>query len=562
MTVDDAAPVAAAPGPGGPAPDGPAPDAPTPDVAAAATTRRTARLARGAHQARRRALAHLPTGSSRAPAPAAAPPRAVPGRGGRRPLLAHRAEEDEPRAHVAPAWGWRRPGAGRHPHVEAGNVFAGTTVQMCGLFPFVQGSGVPPIGVPMGRHLLSAEVVCLDPLEWVTAGFITNPGVFLLGQPGVGKSSFAKRLITGLAGYGVPSVIPGEPKGEYSALVEHLGGQVIRVGRGLDRLNPLDAGPLGEAARRASGDAGEVLRQEVRSRRLVLLTGLATVARRGPLTNGEEVALAGAVDLLADRLDVDPTVPDVLAVLAEGPAELRAMLSTPTEETYRAVVSEIVFTLRIMTSGSLAGLFDGPSSATLDATAPAVSVDISRLAGAGESAVAGAMLCSWAWSSAMLDAAAFTGHRRRYNLVLDELWRPLRVSPGLVDHADQLTRLNRAKGASTVFITHSMADLEALAKEEDRAKARGFVERCGITVLAALPQRELARVDEVVPMSAAERDLVASWSSPTSWHPAAAHPGRGKYLIKTGARLGVPVELTYVGVEHRLYDTDQALVTT
>ena len=525
----------------------------------AATTRRTRRLARGAHQARRRALAHLPSGGG-SPAPGSVRRGSSPGR--RAPLAAPRPEEDEPRSQVAPAWGWRRPGAGRHPHVEAGNVFAGTTVQMCGLFPFVQGSGVPPIGVPMGRHLLSAEVVCLDPLEWVTAGFITNPGVFLLGQPGVGKSSFAKRLITGLAGYGVPSVIPGEPKGEYSALVEHLGGQVIRVGRGLDRLNPLDAGPLGEAARRASGDAGEVLRQEVRSRRLALLTGLATVARRGPLSNGEEVALAGAVDLLADRLDVDPTVPDVLAVLAEGPAELRAMLATPTEETYRAVVSEIVFTLRIMTSGSLAGLFDGPSSATLDATAPAVSVDISRLAGAGEAAVAGAMLCSWAWSSAMLDAAAFTGLRRRYNLVLDELWRPLRVSPGLVDHADQLTRLNRAKGASTVFITHSLADLEALANEEDRAKARGFVERCGITVMAALPQRELAKVDEVVPMSAAERDLVASWSSPTSWHPAAAHPGRGKYLIKTGARLGVPVELSYVGVEYQLYDTDQALTGT
>ena len=513
--------------------------------------------ARAAARARRGALAHLPPGatpagrkrSSRRAAAAAAQPAP----------LSRRVEEDEPRSLVAPAWGWRRAMAGRLPHVEPAGVYAGTTVQMCGLFPFVQGSGVPPIGVPMGRHLLSAEVVCLDPLEWVTAGFITNPGVFLLGQPGVGKSSFAKRLITGLAGYGVPSGIPGEPKGEYSALVEHLGGQVIKVGRGLDRLNPLDAGPLGAAARRASGDAGEVLRQEVRSRRLSLLSGLATVARRGPLGNGEEVALAGAVDLLADRLDVDPTVPDVLALLAEGPAELRAMLTTPTEETYRAVVNEIVYTLRIMTSGSLAGLFDGPSSATLDATAPAVSVDISRLAGAGEAGVAGAMLCSWAWSSAMLDAAAFTGHRRRYNLVLDELWRPLRVSPGLVDHADQLTRLNRAKGASTVFITHSLADLEALSNEEDRAKARGFVERCGITVLAALPQRELARVDEVVPMSAAERDLVASWSSPTSWHPAAAHPGRGKYLIKTGARLGVPVELTYVGVEHQLYDTDQAL---
>jgi hypothetical protein len=37
-------------------------------------------------------------------------------------------------------------------------------------------------------------VVCLDPLAWLRAGLITNPGMFLLGQPGTGKSALAKRL--------------------------------------------------------------------------------------------------------------------------------------------------------------------------------------------------------------------------------------------------------------------------------------------------------------------------------------------------------------------------------
>ena len=39
----------------------------------------------------------------------------------------------------------------------------------------------------------------------------------------------------------------------------------------------------------------------------------------------------------------------------------------------------------------------------------------------------------------------------------------------------------------------------------------------------------------------------------------ARHPGRGKYLIKTGERLGIPVQLALVGPEHQLYDTDQAI---
>ena len=109
-----------------------------------------------------------------------------------------------------------------------------------------------------------------------------------------------------------------------------------------------------------------------------------------------------------------------------------------------------------------------------------------------------------------------------------------------------------------IMITHSLADLDALATEEDRARARGFMDRSAITVLAGLPPRELARVAEITPLTGPERALVASWSAPESYQPGARHPGRGKYLIKTGERLGIPVQLTLVGPEPELYDTDQA----
>jgi hypothetical protein len=111
----------------------------------------------------------------------------------------------------------------------------------------------------------------------------------------------------------------------------------------------------------------------------------------------------------------------------------------------------------------------------------------------------------------------------------------------------------------TIMITHSLADLDALATQEDRAKARGFVERCAITVMGGLPPRELTRVCEITPLTGPEQELVTSWSAPDSWQPGARHPGRGKYLIKTGERLGIPVELSLVGAEHILYDTDQAI---
>ena len=122
---------------------------------------------------------------------------------------------------------------------------------------------------------------------------------------------------------------------------------------------------------------------------------------------------------------------------------------------------------------------------------------------------------------------------------------------------DRVTRVSDTPaGMASVMVTHSLADLDALTAEEDRAKARGFADCSAITVLAGLPPRELARVSEVAPLTGPEAELVASWSAPDSWQPGARHPGRGKYLIKTGERLGIPVELSLVGEEHRLYDTD------
>ena len=37
---------------------------------------------------------------------------------------------------------------------------------------------------------------------------------------------------------------------------------------------------------------------------------------------------------------------------------------------------------------------------------------------------------------------------------------------------------------------------------------------------------------------------------------------RGKYLIKTGQRVGIPVELEYVGDEAALYNTDNPVLAT
>jgi hypothetical protein len=291
---------------------------------------------------------------------------------------------------------------------------------------------------------------------------------------------------------------------------------------------------------------------------------LCTLVREAPVGNAEEVILGRAIDLLDERSSAaQPSVGDVLAVLAQGPDILRSAARADTDAAYRDRTDGLVFTMEALCTGTLAGMFDGQTSRPLDLDAPVVSMDISRVGAAGDKLLAAAMLCTWAHGYAITDAAASLaieqGRRPQPCLaVLDELWRALRA-PGLVEYADSLTRLNRAKGMASIMVTHSLGDLDALPTEEDRAKARGLAERCAITVLAGLPRRELDRVSGITPLTGPERDLIASWSAPESWLPGARHPGRGKYMIKVGERLGIPIEMSLVGEEHRLYDTDQAV---
>ena len=450
--------------------------------------------------------------------------------------------------------------------LEVVPVYQGTTVQACGLFPFTAGSGSPLAGVPVGRHMMWGEVVCCDPFAWMDAGLTTNRGVFLLGQPGTGKSSAGKRICRGLMAFGAVPLFLGDAKPDYSALVRSAGGQVIRIGRGLDRINPLDAGPLGAALSRLTGTAAERLKLEVRGRRLSAMLALCSLVRTdAPMRNVEEAVLGAAVDLLADHLPpgVDPTVPDVLEAIRFGYNPLRDAAEVETDNEYRLETRRLRQTLRTLCDGSLKGVFDGPTTQPIDLNAPAVSIDLSAVTSAGDTLLSAAMLSTWSYGFAVIDASTALAEAglappRRYVAVLDELWRALRGAPGLVDHADALTRVYRGRNVAHMMMTHSLDDLAALPTESDRAKARGFIDRCAITILAGLPRRELDAVSRIVPLSEPEKQLVASWSSPESWQPGAKHPGRGKYLIKTGQRVGIPVELEYVADEAVLYKTDVA----
>lgn len=465
--------------------------------------------------------------------------------------------------------GFARRGGGRASYVEMPPEWRGTTVQVCGLWPFSAGSGTPMVGVPLGRELTSGAALCCDPISWFQrANLIHNPSVLVLGKPGLGKSTLIRRMVVGLTGQGVFPMVLGDLKPDYVDLIQAMGGQIIKLGRGLGSLNVLDPGASAAAVARLPEGARKKLVADAHGRRLNMVAALVTVLRGAPIADTERTVLNAALRVLDERHPGVPVLPDLIKVIDEGPERLRAVtLARGDEARYRSAVDPL--------HASLLGMLDGPMGETFahQTTTPiqldnpgGVCIDISGIDDADAELQAAILLACWSDGFGTVEAAHALADeglapQRHFFVVLDELWRVLRSGRGLVDRVDSLTRLNRQRGAGQAMITHTMADLLALPDYADQLKAKGFAERAGMVICGGLPQSEMSMVNEVVRMSSIEQRMIVDWSTPPSWNPDinqdSEPPGRGRFLVKVGGRPGIPFKVELTSVERDVNDTNK-----
>lgn len=328
-----------------------------------------------------------------------------------------------------------------------------TSATLQGAYPFLAEGGLGSQGVFVGQDLYSGGSFVFDPWVLYQRGLITAPNLVLAGIVGAGKSSLAKSLYTRSIAFGRRVYVPGDPKGEHSAIAEAVGGKAIILGHGLrTRLNPLDEGY------RPAGLSEAEWASTIASRRRDLIGALAETVLERPLSPLEHTAIDLALRATVAQASV-PILPMIVdRILTPDPAD---DLDGRLAEDGRLVGHA----LRRLVAGDLAGLFDGPSTVAFDPSLPMISLDLSRVV-ENSTLISVLMTCSSAWmEAALLDPAG--GQRW---VVYDEAWR-LMSHPSLLRRMDAQWRLSRHYGIANLLIFHKLTDLDTVGDSGSAMRA-------------------------------------------------------------------------------------------
>ncbi|WP_141013683.1 ATP-binding protein [Nocardioides sambongensis] len=367
-----------------------------------------------------------------------------------------------------------------------------TSATLAGAYPFLAEGGLGSDGVFVGQDLYSGSSFVYDPWVLYTRGTITAPNVVLAGIVGSGKSALAKSLYSRSIPFGRRVYVPGDPKGEHTAVAEAVGGKAIALGHGLTaRLNPLDEG------HRPSGLDDTQWTAQVTARRRDLIGALTETVLDRPLTPLEhtaiDIALAGVVH--ASDIPVLPLVVD------------RLLTPDPADDPDKRLAEDgrlVGHALRRLVAGDLAGLFDGPSTVRFDPTLPMISLDLSRVT-ENATLISVLMTCASAWmESALLD----TNGGQRW-VVYDEAWR-LMSHPALLRRMDAHWRLARTYGIANMLIFHKLTDLDNVGDQGSamRALATSLLANAETRIVYRQESDQLGTTATALGLTRTEQDLL------------------------------------------------------
>jgi hypothetical protein len=420
-----------------------------------------------------------------------------------------------------------------------------TTAHLASLYPFHGGHALAGLAAPyVGVNVTDGgSAWCFDPFELYGRDLgggivVTNSNMLVLGEPGNGKSTAVKTMLWRQAGYyGARRFIAvSDPKGEYGPLADAVGMPVVRLAPGgRERLNPLDPG---------SGDPATSLL----ARQSLLIGMLAQVLRR-ELNGVEESVLAVATERVDDvhRHRSPPTLGDLAGVLGELPAVVRRHrhLSLLSDGELNASLTALRVGLVKLLEHTLRGMFDGPSTVTVDWTSgPGLTVDLSAVFGNAE-ALPLVQMTTNAWLSAQM--ANLQPEGRRGILVEDEVW----ATTGSERAAKALQarlKLCRLYGIWNILVTHRLSDLRAQSDDGTAAAkvAAGLVGDVQTKVVFRQANEELDDARRLLRLNDRTLELLPRLT-------------KGRALWVVAGRSAVVHHVVGTTTEAALVDTDSAM---
>jgi hypothetical protein len=404
-----------------------------------------------------------------------------------------------------------------------------TLAHLRSVYPFHTSVGFGERGVLLGSDVTGGfRGFYFDPFEFYQARHLTNPNMIVMGSVGFGKSATVKALVRRLkAVYGQGRYIAiVDPKGEYSAVASDLGLAVVKLypGGGGAVVNPMDPG--------AREGRDSVLDRQA------LATQLVSGVLGRDLTPLEDAVLGWGVEARC-RSGESFTLADLHHEILDPPEDLVRMSRHTPLELSRAT-SPVTFALDKLCSRTLRGMFDGPTTVSVDWDhGPGVVLDLSAVYSNSE-ALPLVMTAATHW----LAGALRNRPERRSIQVIDEAWAAVRHGAAYLQGS---LKLSRTYGVSTVLVCHRPADLSAQADDGTAAAkiGAGLLSDIQTRVLLRQPPEQLAEAAEMFDLSERERDWLGQLV-------------QGRALWKIGARTAV-VQTILTGGERVLFDTDQQM---
>lgn len=403
---------------------------------------------------------------------------------------------------------------------------AATTANVAALYPFMAGAGLPRRGVYVGEDRFGGGFV-FSPFELYRAKAVSGPNAAVFGRIGRAKSALLKTLLYRSAIFGTRGFVL-DPKGEYRALAEALGLEVLYLRPGGDvRLNPLEA-MVG------TGD--------VELQRLGLLQALAETSLARRLVSEERTAIELGLEAVR-AIRAEPTIPMLVDAMLRPRSDAGAALGLGDEEV-RRFGRQVALELRRLVSGDLRGMFDGPTTPGLPLEGEVVVLDLSGVY--HSSALPLVMTCIMAWLRRLLEARA--GRHHTY-VVVDEAWVPL-AELAIVRWLREGIKLARRYGTSWWLVLHKVGDLAAVgaAGSEQARVAQSLLDDLEIRVVYAQAAGEIARHGDLLGLTETEKALLPKL-------------GQGRALWKIGERSAV-VQHRISPAELPIVDSDQAMHAT